>query len=151
MAGDSVDDFGIVRSLDGRDQPIGRVPGLNEIIRLLKLQAGDPATVDKAIAYEQVDVTDAAIAVIPRLRANTEVWSILYIQFSTPSGTGRYLIDGSDPTAAGRGVPILAGGAQLIIRGVDNINNFKMIAETGQTMEANCLLFKAPAWREIAR
>jgi len=150
MSGASVD-YGIVRSLDGRDQPIGRVPGLNEIIRLLELQAGDPATTDKAIVYEQVPVIDTVIAVISRLQAKTEVWSILYIQFSTASGTGRYLIDGSDPTAAGRGVPILAGGSQLIIRGVDNINNFKMIAETGQVMQANCLLFKSPAWREISR
>jgi hypothetical protein len=130
---------------------IGRVPALAEIVRLLELQAGDPATVDKAIVYEQIAVTAANIETVDRLRANTEVWSILYIVFSTPSGTGRYLITGGDPTAAGLGMPILAGGSQLVIRGVDNINNFKMIAETGQTMEANCLLFKAPAWREIAR
>lgn len=139
------------RVLDQNERPIGRVPALLEIIRLLELQAGDPATVDKAIVYEQIAVTAADIFTVSRLRAGTEVWSILFIQFSTPSGTGRYLITGSDPTAAGVGMPILAGGMQLTIRGVDNINNFKMIAETGQTMEANCLLFKAPAWREIAR
>jgi hypothetical protein len=132
-------------------KPIGRVPALAEIVRLLSLQAGDPATVDKAIVYDQIAVTAAAIADIPRIAAGTEVWSVLYIKFSTPSGTGRYLIDGGNPTAAGFGIPILAGGEQIIIRGVDNINNFKMIAETGQTMEANVVLFKAPAWREIAR
>lgn len=132
-------------------KPIGRVPALAEIIRLLQLQAGDPATVDKAVAYFQIPVTAAAIADIPRIASGAEVWSVLYIKFSTPSGTGRYMIDGGNPTAAGLGVPILAGGEQLIVRGVDNINNFKMIAETGQTMEANIVLFKAPAWREIAR
>lgn len=146
----SVDDFGTVLGL-GADKPIGRVPGLNEIIRLLKLQAGDPATVDRAIAFEQGDVTDAAVERIDRLAADTEAWSILYIQFSQPSGTGRYLITGTNPTAAGFGMPILSGGSQLIIRGVDNINNFRMIAETGQTMQYNALLFKAQAWREIAR
>src|SRR5688572_12834731 len=120
MAG--VDDFGTVLSLTG-EKPIGRVPALNEIIRLLKLQAGDPATVDRALAYEQGDVTDVEVSIIERLRADTEAWSILFIQFSQTSGTGRYLITGGNPSAAGEGMPILSGGSQLIIRGVDNINN----------------------------
>jgi hypothetical protein len=33
-------------------KPIGRVPALAEIVRLLLFQAGDPATVDKAIVYD---------------------------------------------------------------------------------------------------
>src|SRR5262245_37901885 len=118
MSSQSVDDFGQVIGPQANNL-IGRVPGLNEIIRLLRLQAGDPATVCRAIAYEQGDEVDTAVSRINRLAADTEAWSILFIQFSQPSGTGRYLVTGTNPTAAGFGMPILSGGSTLIIRGVD--------------------------------
>lgn len=126
-------------------------PALPEIIRLLELVAGDPSTVDKAIAYEQSTVTDADVVGIERVADGSEGWSILMIQFAASSGAGRYLTTGGFPSAAGFGMPIPAGGTIIIIRGVDNIVNFKMIAETGQTMISNALLFKAQAWRGIAR
>lgn len=121
-------------------------PGIGEIIELLKLTAGDPSKADKAIAFEQGTVTDTAVSTVLRLAAQAEVWSILMIQFSEASGRGRFLITGANPSAAGFGMPILSGGTLLTIKGVDNINNFRMIAETGQSMEFNALMFKAQAW-----
>lgn len=121
-------------------------PGLEEIVRLLRLTAGDPSQTDKAVFYEQATVTAAAVVRISRVAAAAESFSILMITFSETSGRGRYQITGGEPTAAGVGMPIISGGTTLIIKGVDNINNFKMVAETGQTMEYNALLFKAQAW-----
>jgi hypothetical protein len=121
-------------------------PGISEMIALLNLIAGDPQQVDKAIFFEQGTVVDTAVTVIGRVQARAENYSILQIQFSSTSGLGRWLCTGADPSAAGFGMPILSGGAFLEIRGVDNIENFKMIAETGQTMQYNALLYKAQRW-----
>ena len=121
-------------------------PALVEIVALLKLIAGDPTTVDQALVYEQGTVTDTVAVAIQRVQAQIENYSILIVAFSETSGRGRYLPTGSSPTAAGVGMPILSGGAVIIVRGTDNINRFRMIAETGQTMEYNALLFQAQAW-----
>lgn len=121
-------------------------PGLEEIVRLLRLTAGDPSQTDKAVFYEQATVGATSVVRIARVAAAAESFSILMITFSETSGRGRYQITGGEPTAAGVGMPIISGGTTLIIKGVDNINNFRMIAETGQTMEYNALLFKAQAW-----
>jgi hypothetical protein len=122
-------------------------PALVEVVALLKLMAGDPTTIDRAMEYSQGTVTDTAVTAIARVQSQSENFSILLIQFSETSGTGRFLVTGANPTAAGFGMPILSGGTTLTIRGVDNINQFRMIAETGQTMEFNALLFKAQAWQ----
>lgn len=124
-------------------------PGIDVIIELLKLLAGDPTTVDRALYYEQGTVTDTDVSTIQRVQSQAEEYSILLLQFSETSGRGRYLITGANPSAAGVGMPIISGGTQLTIRGVDNINNFRMISETGQTMEYNALLFKAQAWQRF--
>jgi hypothetical protein len=126
--------------------PTAYIPALIEIIELLKLNAGDPAKADKALFYEQNTVADTAVVKLTRTQAQAENYSILIVTFSETSGRGRYQITGSDPTAAGVGMPIISGGSTLTIRGIDNINNFRMIAETGQAMQYNALLFKAQAW-----
>lgn len=132
-------------------QPVGWAPefyspGLEQIVALLQLAAGDPSKSDKAMFFEQGPVSDLAVTRIARVAAATESYSILMIQFSETSGRGRFQITGAPPTAAGVGMPIISGGSTITIRGVDNINNFQMIAETGQAMEYNALLFKAQAW-----
>jgi hypothetical protein len=137
---------GNVTPIPGGFVPSAYVPALVEIIQLLRLSAGDPAKTDKALFYEQGNVVDTAITVVARVQAQAESYSIMIIQFSETSGRGRYQMTGANPTAAGVGMPIISGGTQLTIRGVDNINNFKMIAETGQAMQYNALLFKAQAW-----
>ena len=121
-------------------------PGLIEVVELLRLIAGDPLSTDRALYYEQGIVTDAAVRQISRTVSQSEVFSVLTVAFAGSSGAGRYQVTGAFPTAAGVGMPILAGGYVLTIRGNDNINNFRMIAETGETMEFNALLFKAQRW-----
>lgn len=137
---------GNVTPVPGGMLPSAYVPALVEIIELLRLSAGDPSKTDKALFYEQGSVADTAVSVITRVASQAESYSVLIVQFSETSGRGRYQITGANPTAAGVGMPIISGGSQLTIRGVDNINNFKMIAETGQAMQYNALLFKAQAW-----
>jgi hypothetical protein len=121
-------------------------PALKEMVELLRLLAGDPKTIDKAQYFEQGLVTDTAVSFIQRVASYSEEYSILMVQFSETSGRGRFDMTGGDPTAAGRGMPILAGGSLIVVRGVDNINRFKMIAEVGQSMQYNALLFKAQMW-----
>ena len=122
--------------------------GLADAVKLLQLLTGDPRFVDTALLYEQLAITDAAIVVIPRVQSQSIIYSIAEIQFSETSGRGRYLMTGGLPTAAGFGMPIVSGGTRLVIRGAENLTKFAMIAEAGETMEANITLFKAQIWMD---
>lgn len=64
----------------------------------------------------------------------------LVLTFSAASGSGRYRIDGPAPGQA-VGVPIPAGGVVLNIVGANNVRNFKMIPEAGQTLTFARYLF----------
>lgn len=88
-------------------------------------------------------VTGATIYQITQALAGSEHFYSLVITFGPTSGTGRYdLGSGLIATAAGDGVSIPAGGGVLTIIGHDNIRNFRMVAETGQTLLFARYLFK---------
>lgn len=57
----------------------------------------------------------------------------LVLTFDSGSGMGRYRIDGPDPTPT-RGTAVPAGHSVLTITGSDNIKNFALIAEAGQSL-----------------
>jgi hypothetical protein len=62
-----------------------------------------------------------------------QTFAQLIIVFDTTSGAGRYRVDGQLPTTA-VGFEIPAGGFTLEITGMDNIKNFRMVAQTATTM-----------------
>jgi len=71
-----------------------------------------------------------------------QVFSYAYITTDNLSGFGRYMIDGTNPTPAGRGFQIIDQGAAILIAGNDNIKGFRMVAETGQTLNYSINLFQ---------
>lgn len=101
----------------------------------------------QAKAYDQPGVvagspavTAAVIYAIAEAQGQVSYYSMV-LTFDTNSGSGRYLMDGPTPTPAGFGVGIPAGGCVLTIIGANNIKNFKMVAETGQTLTFARYLF----------
>lgn len=88
-------------------------------------------------------VTGTTIYVIVQAQSGAEHFYSLVITFGPTSGTGRYdLGAGLIATPAGDAVSIPAGGGVLTIIGHDNIRNFRMVAETGQTLLFSRYLFK---------
>lgn len=69
-----------------------------------------------------------------------EKYSSLVLVFDSASGSGRYRIDGGNPTPT-IGFQVPAGGIVLTIPGYDNIRNFKLIAEAAQTLTFARALF----------
>lgn len=66
----------------------------------------------------------------------TKNYAYLVVEIDDTSGSGRHNAGDTSvtPTAAGVGHKIPAGGTEIVIPGTVNIRNFKMIAETGQTL-----------------
>lgn len=62
------------------------------------------------------------------------------IVFDQASGSGRWRCDGPAPLPT-VGAQVPAGGTVLTIPGLDNIANFKLIAEAGQTLTFASYLF----------
>jgi len=68
-------------------------------------------------------------------------YSLLVVMFQDTAGRGRFRIDGPQPTAAGVGFPIPAGGGTLVVAGINNIMQFWMVAETANTLDTTYGLF----------
>ena len=71
-----------------------------------------------------------------------QVFSYAYITTDNLSGFGRYMIDSTDPTPAGRGFQVLDQGAAILIAGNENIRGFRLVAQTGQTLNYSINLFQ---------
>ena len=67
---------------------------------------------------------------------NAKAYAYLIIEIDDTSGSGRHNAGDTSvtPTAGGVGHKIPAGGTEIVIPGSVNIKNFRMIAETGQTL-----------------
>lgn len=76
-------------------------------------------------------ITDAAITVFDAAQTGVRRFSYIEVLIEDTAGACRYTLDGSNPTAAGRGHRVPAGGANLTIPGAENVKNFKIIGETG--------------------
>lgn len=126
------------------------VTRLGEVARLLRLSAGDPTQAERnTITENNVTVTDAAI-----VGGTTQPWGSRTVDFSTmvvtvteASGRLRYSIDGTPPQPDGSsGVQLASGGGVLTIEGAENIRDFQIIGETGQSGNLTVQLFQAPAF-----
>lgn len=81
-----------------------------------------------------VAVTGNVVYKIVQAQSDRETFYQLVLTFDTTSGSGRYTIDGT-PVSATVGVGIPSGGCVLTITGHNNIKNFQMMAEGGQTLQ----------------
>lgn len=108
-----------------------------------ELRAQQANNAPQASAFDQPSggVTGATEYNITEAQAASKNFYQLVITFDATSGSGRYRIDGASPTPAGAGVGIPSGGVVLTITGANNIRNFKMVAETGQTLKFARYLF----------
>ena len=85
-------------------------------------------------------VTGNVVYNIVEAQSGSEVFYSLVLTFDQASGSGRFRIDGSNPTVT-TGIQIPAAGTVLTILGNDNIQRFRMIAEAGQTLTFGRYLF----------
>ena len=109
-----------------------------EILALVKndyaLRALQGINAQQACYFDQRSITGATVYHIDEAFIGTgEVFSSVVLTFDTLSGSGRYRVDGVDPTATtGHQVP--SGGGILTITGHPNVARFGMQAEAGQTL-----------------
>lgn len=87
-----------------------------------------------------VAVTAAIVYRIVEMDRQNVTPALLVLVFDAASGAGRYRVDGPDPTPT-IGVSVPAGGVVLQIPGIDNIRNFRLMAEAGQTLTFARYLF----------
>lgn len=85
-------------------------------------------------------LTTTPVQIVEAL-SQSQKYTLLIVMFQFTSGSGRFRIDGPQPTPAGVGFPIPAGGGQLNISGIGNIQQFWMVAETGNTLDTTYALF----------
>lgn len=105
---------------------------LRQDAALRAIQSGNALS---PLAFDQPTggITGATIYTVVEAGPNATI-AMLEITFDSTSGTGRYMINGQIPTAAGGGIFIPSGAGVLRVLGGQNIRNFRMIAETGQTL-----------------
>lgn len=88
-------------------------------------------------------VTDAAITIFAEAKSGQQVYSFAVVVFSEAAGAGRYSVNGLQPKADGTiGIPIPSGFSTITIIGYQSIQQFQMIAETGQTLPFAYQLFR---------
>lgn len=78
-------------------------------------------------------LTDAIIVGIPEAKSGGQWFSKATIFFQDTAGRLRFTVDGTPPKATGIGLPFLSGGGVLEIFGMNKIQKFAMVCETGQT------------------
>lgn len=129
-------------------------PGLGKIAAAITslvnqnaaLRAVQAANAPQATAFDQQGlqgvggISGNTLYVILEAQAQNRAFSQLVMTFDAGSGAGRYRMDGANPTAI-RGIPVPAGGVVLVITGRNNIEQFKLIAEAGQTLTFARYLF----------
>lgn len=125
------------------------LPGLAKATDLLfKILSGDlnarilqAQNAPQLIAEVQGTLTPAVAVDVPLARNRTVAYSWLVIVFDSTAGSGRYSF-ANNQSAAGGGFEIPSGGGPLTVFGSEQIRNFKMIAETGQTLPFTYGLFQ---------
>ena len=90
-------------------------------------------------------LTGSVVLNIPQAQASDQVFSFLVFTTDAGSGTGRYRIDSQNPnvsTSPPQGLPIFTGGYEITIQGHENIKGFRVMAESGQTLNYSYHLFQ---------
>ncbi len=99
-------------------------------LRLRRTQAENSPL---ASGFQQGTIIGTAITRFDAAQTGVQKFSYIEVLIEDTAGSCRYTLDTSDPSAAGRGHKVPAGGSTLTIPGSENVKNFKIIAETGNT------------------
>jgi len=94
-----------------------------------------------AVYYDQTTITGAVQYRIEQAQSNAEYFTEMLIVFDQTSGLGRYMLT-SERAQPARGFPIASGASFLRVVGQQNIKNFTLIAQAGETLVFSRVLFK---------
>jgi hypothetical protein len=120
------------------DTTVQRLGEVAEALRLfvendLKLRRTQAENSPIASGFQQGTIADTAVTRFDAAQSGAQKFSYIEVLIEDTAGSCRYTLDTSDPSAAGRGHKVPAGGSTLTIPGSENVKNFKIIAETGNT------------------
>lgn len=101
--------------------------------RALRLEQAENSPL--ADGFQQGTIIATALTRFDAATSGVRKYSYIEVLIEDTAGSCRYTVDASEPTAAGRGHKVPAGGSTITIPGAENVKNFKIIAETGQTAE----------------
>lgn len=101
-------------------------------VGLRRLQGGNAP---QCKVFTQGTLAATAIVLFAEAQNQNVQYTSAVVMFQDTAGRARFRIDGGLPAASGIGFPIPAGGGIFTINGIGNILNFKMIAETGNTLD----------------
>ncbi len=131
-----------------------QTPGVKRILEILTWFAQDSWELRKQQALNAAraayssygaTLTGSAVLSIPQAQQSDQVFSFLVFVTDANSGAGRYRIDSINPnpsTTPPEGIPIFTGGYEVTIAGHENIKGFRVIAETGATLNYSYNLFQ---------
>jgi hypothetical protein len=129
-----------------------RGPYLDNTLELLRQLVQEPLKFREtraenspyALYYDQPTggVTGNTQYLIEQAQSGSERFSALFISFEQTSGAGRYMVTASPPMSPTIGFPIPTGASFIVIEGHQDIKNFKMMAEAGQTLLFSRVLFR---------
>ncbi len=90
----------------------------------------------QACYFDAQSITGATKYQITEANSGNEIFTTLVVTLDATSGSGRYRVDINNTVAPGLtgGHNIPAGGGIITITGHNNIKNFTMIADAGQTL-----------------
>lgn len=94
-----------------------------------------------AVYYDQVVLAAGTQYIIEQAQSSSEYFTSLFIVFETVSGFGRYNVVANRANAT-TGFPIPSGASFITIEGQQNIRNFSMMPEAGQTLRFSRALFR---------
>jgi len=126
-------------------------PFLDRVLEFLKELIGEPLKFREeraknaplAVYYDQPvgGITGNTVYIINEAQSDSEYFTEMLIVFESASGLGRYMLTAFRAQPA-TGFPIAAGASFLQVQGHQNIRNFSMIAQAGQTLLFSRILFK---------
>lgn len=90
-------------------------------------------------------LTGSTVLSIPQAQQSDQVFSFLLFVTDENSGKGRFRTDSIDPDVSVSppiGLPIFNAGFEVLIRGHENIKGFRVMAESGATLNYTYELFQ---------
>jgi hypothetical protein len=94
-----------------------------------------------AVNYDQQSIAAGVVYIIEQAQSSAEYFTELLVVFDQTSGLGRYMLTSqrAQPTL---GFPIASGASFLRVVGQQNIRNFSLTPQAGQTLVFSRILFK---------
>jgi hypothetical protein len=129
-------------------------PAVRKILEILEWFASDnwqlrrqQALNGSKVAYSSFGgtLTGSTVLSIPQAQQADQVFSYLVFTTDENSGKGRFRIDSQNPNVSvspPEGIPIFSAGFETTISGHENIKGFRVMAESGATLNYSWQLFQ---------